>query len=88
MTVFTEKQAKEQLDAVLEEAAARGEVRIRLGDGREFLLRHLPRHSTNAVSGNGARRRDLSDLAGTWVEDPAFDQAIRDQDVVDPDLWK
>ena len=88
MTVFTEKQAKEQLDAVLEEAAARGEVRIRLGDGREFLLRHLPQRIASAVSGNGARRRDLSDLAGTWVEDPAFDQAMRDQDLVDPDLWK
>ena len=30
---------------------------------------------------------DLDDLAGTWVEDPAFDEAIREIDSVDPDLW-
>ena len=30
---------------------------------------------------------DLDDLAGTWVHDPAFDQAIREIDSVDPDLW-
>jgi hypothetical protein len=30
---------------------------------------------------------DLDDLAGTWIEDPAFDEAIREIDSVDPDLW-
>lgn len=30
---------------------------------------------------------DLDDLAGTWVEDPEFDEAIRQIDSVDPDLW-
>jgi hypothetical protein len=25
---------------------------------------------------------DLDDLAGTWVEDPAFDEAIREMDTV------
>ena len=31
---------------------------------------------------------DMDDLAGTWVEDDAFDQAIAAFDVVDEDLWK
>lgn len=31
---------------------------------------------------------DLDDLAGTWVEDPAFDEAIREMDTVDADLWR
>jgi len=31
---------------------------------------------------------DLDDLAGTWVDDPAFDEAIREMDSVDPDLWR
>ncbi len=31
---------------------------------------------------------DLDDLAGTWVDDPAFDEAVREMDSVDPDLWK
>ena len=34
------------------------------------------------------RLRDLGDLAGTWVEDPAFDQAIADQRAIDNELWK
>jgi len=34
------------------------------------------------------RFRDLSDIAGTWQEDPEFDAAIADQDTIDPDLWR
>jgi hypothetical protein len=88
MTVFSESQAKEHLDAVLEEASAQGEVRIRRGDGQEFVLRPI------AIPPNGTaglcpqKQRDLSDLAGTWVEDPGFDEAIADQDRIDSVLWK
>jgi hypothetical protein len=88
MTVFTDKQAREHLEAVLEEASARGEVRIRLEDGREYQLKPLPAAQPDDPPLNAARRRNLSDLAGTWLEDPTFNQAIRDQDVIDPDLWK
>ena len=31
--------------------------------------------------------RDLSSLAGTWVEDPDFDAAIEAQDQIDSSLW-
>ncbi len=31
---------------------------------------------------------DLDALAGTWVEDEGFDEAIRSHDQVDNDLWK
>jgi hypothetical protein len=34
------------------------------------------------------RQRDLSDIAGSWQEDPEFDQAIADQDRVDEHLWR
>jgi hypothetical protein len=34
------------------------------------------------------RQRDLGDVAGTWHEDPDFDQAVTDQDLVDEWLWK
>ena len=34
------------------------------------------------------RRRDLSDIAGTWREDPEFDNEIVEQDTIDPDLWR
>ncbi len=31
---------------------------------------------------------DLDDLIGTWKKDARFDQALADQDTVDPDLWQ
>lgn len=34
------------------------------------------------------KRRSLSDLVGTWQEDPEFDGAIADQRRIDADLWK
>jgi hypothetical protein len=34
------------------------------------------------------KRRDLSDIVGTWVEDPAFDEAIAEQDTIDEEMWK
>jgi len=32
--------------------------------------------------------RDLSDIAGTWREDPVFHDAVAAQDQVDESLWK
>jgi len=34
------------------------------------------------------QRRNLDDIAGTWIADKAFDEAIADQDQIDEDLWK
>ncbi len=38
------------------------------------------------VAGRPVKRRDLSFLAGSWVEDPAFDEAIREQRRIDPEM--
>ena len=40
------------------------------------------------VSGDPVKRRDLSDIAGTWVEDPEFDKAMAEQDQIDPEMWR
>ena len=40
------------------------------------------------LAGHREARRDLSDIAGTWREDPAFAAAIEAQDQVDDALWK
>ena len=32
--------------------------------------------------------RDLAWFAGTWVEDPAFDEAIAAQDQIDEEMWR
>jgi hypothetical protein len=45
-------------------------------------------HSGLALNGNSIRHRDLDFMAGTWVENPPFDEAIHSQDHVDPRLWK
>ncbi len=31
---------------------------------------------------------DLSDIAGTWVEDPEFDKIMAEQDRIDPEMWR
>jgi len=33
-------------------------------------------------------KRDLSDIAGTWQEDPAFDSAIAEQQKIDEASWR
>jgi hypothetical protein len=39
------------------------------------------------LSVRGQRQRDLSDIAGGWVEDPAFESALAEQDTVDQEIW-
>ncbi len=88
MTVYTQKQAQQDLDSVLEDASMQGEVRIRRGDGQEFVLKPLAEAPHEPQQLCSERQRDLSDLSGTWVDDPAFDRAIADQRTIDPELWK
>lgn len=52
----------------------------------EVVLEALIREA--GLSAELIQRRSLSDLAGQWIEDPEFDEAIRDQDSVDPRIWK
>jgi hypothetical protein len=33
-------------------------------------------------------KRDLSDIAGTWQEDPAFDSSIAEQQKIDEAMWR
>ena len=40
------------------------------------------------VKGVPRERRDLSDIAGTWKAEKAFDTALADQDRIDKDLWR
>ncbi len=34
------------------------------------------------------RFRDLSDISGSWVEDPEVEDALDDQRRIDPGLWR
>ena len=40
------------------------------------------------ASPDAVRYDDLDDLAGTWVEDKAFDDAVRKFGKIDRGLWK
>jgi len=40
------------------------------------------------LTSESIQRRDLSDIVGTWKEDPVFDAAIQEQRQIDPELWK
>jgi hypothetical protein len=33
------------------------------------------------------KRRDLSDIVGTWIEDDGFDAAIADQRRIEEEMW-
>lgn len=40
------------------------------------------------LKGAPRKRRDLSDIAGTWRADKAFESALADQDRIDENLWE
>jgi hypothetical protein len=40
------------------------------------------------VTGQRTRQRDLSDIAGTWRKDPAFDNALSAQDTIVGKMWR
>lgn len=40
------------------------------------------------LSERPCRRRDLSDVAGSWRKDPAFDSALAAQDTIDEAMWR
>ena len=43
---------------------------------------------SSGVAGRPLKRRDLGDIAGTWKNEKAVDDALADQDRVDADLWR
>jgi hypothetical protein len=53
----------------------------------EATLAALERATLHAGT-QSVKYRDLSDLAGAWVEDEEFDQAIASQRRVDPRDWQ
>ncbi|MEO7522117.1 MAG: hypothetical protein ABIW79_09900 [Gemmatimonas sp.] len=52
----------------------------------DVVLEALARDA--GVAASRMPRRSLTDLAGQWQEDPAFDEAVREQNAIDERLWK
>ncbi len=41
-----------------------------------------------ALRGEELKRRDLDDVAGSWIEDPEVDRALEEQRKIDPEMWR
>jgi DNA polymerase III delta subunit len=40
------------------------------------------------LRGSVPAHRDVGSLAGSWVEDPAVDEALAEQRVIDDEMWR
>ena len=78
---YTLRNVPEELDHALRERARR--------EGRslnEVALEALK--VALGLSEEAVVRRDLGDVAGTWIEDPQVEAALADQRQIDEDLWR
>ncbi len=78
---YTIRNVPTSLDAALRQRAQEQGKSL-----NEIAIEALARGA--GISGDRSRKRDLSDIVGTWQNDPAFDEAIAAQDTVDEDLWR
>jgi len=77
---YTIRNVPETVDSALRKAAQTQGKSL-----NEIAIEALARGA--GLTGEALRQRDLSDLAGTWREDPAFDRALAAQDTIDEELW-
>lgn len=78
---YTVRGVSERTDSVLREAAAEEGVSL-----NAYTLSLLDSAADPGHEGN--RKHDLDALAGSWVADPAFDQAQEVFEQIDPALWR
>jgi hypothetical protein len=77
---YTVRGVSERTDSVLREIAS--EEGVSLNTVALSLL--------DAATDQGSENRshDLDSLSGSWVADPAFDDAVKALDQIDPSLWR
>jgi len=63
------------------------EKATREGQSLNAMTLSLLQHSVG-LSATVVRYTDLDDLAGTWVKDSAFDEAVAQLHRVETELWK
>ena len=78
---YTIRNVPEKLDAALRAAARERGMSL-----NETVIEALARGM--GVREPGLRYRDLSDLAGSWREDAAFDNAVAAQDAIEEGIWQ
>lgn len=78
---YTIRQVPEQIDRLIRQRAKQSNKSL-----NAVLLEVLQRGI--GVSDKPAEYHDLDHLAGSWVDDPDFDDAMKDFDTIDEALWK
>ena len=78
---YTLRNIPEVLDALLRRFAREQGKSL-----NEVAIEALARGA--GVGENRRRQRDLTGVAGSWRNDPAFDRALAAQDRIDPELWR
>lgn len=78
---YTVRGVSERTDSVLREIAAEEGVSL-----NAYTLSLLD--SAASPDHESKRQHDLDALAGSWVVDPAFDQAQKAFEQIDPALWR
>ncbi len=78
---YTIRQVPEEVDAKLRELAVKETCSL------NYLVLDALSHAAGAKD-SPLIFHDLDSLAGSWVEDKAFDQAMSAFEQVDEDLWK
>jgi hypothetical protein len=78
---YTIRNIPDVLDGVLRQAAKSSGKSL-----NEVAVEALARGA--GLTSNRRKQRDLSDIRGTWIEDPAFDEAVAAQDTIDEEMWK
>jgi len=77
---YTLRNVPERTDARLRETASAYGVSLNEA-ALTALLRGL------GADADAVEHHDLDDLIGSWISDPACDQALADMEKVDPELW-
>jgi hypothetical protein len=77
---YTLRNVPREVDRALREAARR--------EGKSLNEAALEALARGVGLEEPIRRRDLRDVAGTWVREPEVEEALEDQRRIDPDLWR
>ncbi|MFH0953264.1 MAG: hypothetical protein V1873_02930 [Verrucomicrobiota bacterium] len=78
---YTIRQVPDRVDMVLREKADKEKTSL-----NDTALGALAKGL--GLADDEVRYHDLDDLAGTWVDDPKVEKALKEMDRVDPGLWK
>jgi len=78
---YTLREVPDRLDQKLRETASAYGVSLNKA-AIAALSRGVGMESESVV------HHDMDDLAGTWVQDPEFDEALAEMDRVDEGLWR